>query len=138
MGFRGRASKQRSRAASSGDRDNVRIMKGRKMKGMVTGVLMAVIAAGVPNFASAAHAQEGCGSRAEVLAHLNKNFKEVPIARGLTSAGTALELIVSESGSWTILETLPNGLTCFRAGGEAWEGIPEGERDVVPSNFTPA
>ncbi len=75
--------------------------------------------------ASPALAQESsaCVERSEFLKHLSSNYDEAPVAMGLTSTGRVLEVIVSEAGSWTIIVTLPSGLSCGIASGVSWEGL---------------
>ncbi len=71
-----------------------------------------------------AMAQEApCVKRSLFLNHLSSNYQEAPIAMGLTSSGTVLEVVVSKSGTWTIIVTLPNGVTCGVASGESWEKL---------------
>ena len=67
---------------------------------------------------SQAHAL--CGDREAVLNNLEETYSEVPEDRGLTSNGSVIEVLVSPSGSFTILYTMPNGLTCVMAAGESW------------------
>ena len=43
-----------------------------------------------------------------------------PVAMGLVSDGNVLEVATSSSGSWTIVVTLPTGLSCAVAAGEKW------------------
>ncbi|MFQ5959492.1 MAG: hypothetical protein ACE5LF_09010 [Alphaproteobacteria bacterium] len=69
-------------------------------------------------------AQSACGERADFIAFLGEKFAEQPVAMGLTSAGTVIELLTSSSGTWTILITYPNGTTCLAAAGEYWETLP--------------
>lgn len=43
---------------------------------------------------------------------------------GLASNGSVLEILTSRSGeSWSILVTMPNGMTCLIASGENWEKV---------------
>ena len=71
-----------------------------------------------------AHAQPVCALRDTVLAGLEKTYKEEPVAIGLASNGGVIEVIVSPSGSFTIILTRTNGISCVMAAGEAWENIP--------------
>ncbi|MDP7547755.1 MAG: hypothetical protein QGF20_10715 [Alphaproteobacteria bacterium] len=41
----------------------------------------------------------------------------------MSSNGTVVEVLASESGSWTIILTKPNGASCVVATGQAWETI---------------
>jgi hypothetical protein len=43
---------------------------------------------------------------------------------GLSSTGSMLEVLTSPAGiSWTIITTLPNGMSCLVAAGENWESM---------------
>ena len=77
-----------------------------------------VLAGFLWTFPSQAHAM--CGDREAVLNNLEETYSEVPEDRGLASNGSVIELVVSPSGSFTILYTMPNGLTCVMAAGESW------------------
>ncbi len=47
------------------------------------------------------------------------------VAMGLVSNGSINEVLASKDGSWTIIVTRPDGMSCVVAAGEAWEGMPE-------------
>lgn len=68
-----------------------------------------------------AAAQTPCGDRAEVLERLDSVYEEHPEAIGLTADGRLLEVLVSPKGSWTILVTDGNYVSCLVASGESWE-----------------
>lgn len=72
-----------------------------------------------------AFAAPNCGPREVVVAQLADRFDES--RRGLGMAGTAalVEMFVSDSGSWTITVTTPNGQTCLLASGQEWEMLNE-------------
>ena len=72
-----------------------------------------------------AQQQNTCVNRSELLQHLSANFKEAPIAMGLTSNGGLLEVVTSKGGSWTIIVTMPNGISCGVAAGMGWENTAE-------------
>jgi hypothetical protein len=66
-----------------------------------------------------------CAPRGDVVARLADSFGETRRAIGLGAGGRVVELYASEaSGSWTILVTLPTGLACLLAAGEAFEASP--------------
>ncbi len=76
--------------------------------------------------ASAAQAQSNCAPRAVVLDHLAQNFGETRQSIGLGQDGHVIEVFASaDSGTWTITITLPNGLTCLVASGDAFEAVAE-------------
>ena len=71
-------------------------------------------------FMSPTQAHALCGDRQAVLDNLEARYFEVPEDRGLGNTGNVIEVLVSPSGSFTILYTLPNGLACVLAAGENW------------------
>lgn len=72
-----------------------------------------------------AQQQPPCANRADFLKHLSTNFKEAPVAMGLTANGGLLEVVASKDGSWTIIVTMPSGLSCGVASGMSWESTAE-------------
>jgi len=73
-------------------------------------------------------AQQGgsvCGERDKFLNHLGENHKETPSAMGVTASGRVIEVLTSEDGTWTIIMTHPNGVTCMVAAGQAWEDVEQ-------------
>ena len=83
---------------------------------MTRTALLTALFAAIPMVAHAAP----CAERADILAHLSTKFEENPIAMGLTSDGKVLEVLASEAGSWTIIVTMPTGITCGLSFGESW------------------
>jgi len=81
-----------------------------------------------------AEQQPQCAPRDVVLEQLAGAYGESRRAIGLNANNTIMELFASEAGSWTITITLPNGLTCLAAAGEAFEDTsaeglpPQGEQ----------
>ena len=75
--------------------------------------------------AAPAAAQIACTTeRTELIKHLSRNYQESPVARGLTLDGAVLEVLASKAGSWTILITQPNSVSCVVTSGEAWDTVP--------------
>ena len=75
---------------------------------------------------SAAQAQQSCGPRDLVSERLAAQYGEVRQAQGLTSANTVVEVYASdETGSWTIIVTTVQGLSCLIASGTAYEALSE-------------
>jgi len=67
----------------------------------------------------------GCAARSIALNHLSSRYAETPVAMGLTNDGAMMEILSSKSGrSWTILLTMPNGVTCLVSTGENLETLP--------------
>ena len=71
--------------------------------------------------AGSADAAVLCGEHDIVVANLKRNYSEVPINIGLGNNGTAIEILAAPSGSFTIIYTQANGLSCILAAGTAWE-----------------
>jgi len=70
--------------------------------------------------------QPACTERSSVLNHLKSRYSEVPVAMGIANNGGMIEILSSKEGkSWTIILTMPNGMTCMIAAGENWEALPQ-------------
>lgn len=78
--------------------------------------------------AGPAAAENACGHHDAIAGALNAKYGESMAAQGLQSSTRLFEVWRStESGSWTILVVLPNGLACVMATGVAWT---EEARDI--------
>lgn len=63
-----------------------------------------------------------CGDRAVIVARLGDAFGEVRRGGGLAGPDAVFELFASEkTGSWTMLRTGTDGVTCMMVAGEVWE-----------------
>ncbi len=81
-------------------------------------LILGVIATGPP----VAQAQMACGTRDSVVAKLGEKYGEVRRGGGLAGPTAIFEIWASDvTGSWTILKTTPNGLTCIMAVGDGWQ-----------------
>ena len=76
-----------------------------------------------------ASAQAVCGDHSEILANLEEVYSEKPRAIAVSADGKLLEVVVSVTGSWSILLTRPNRRTCVVATGDSWESLPEVAKD---------
>jgi hypothetical protein len=72
-----------------------------------------------------------CGERDRFLAHLGKTHNEAPTAMGVTASGRVLEVLTSANGTWTIIITHPNGITCMITAGQAWESVERAEEGPI-------
>lgn len=73
-----------------------------------------------------AEAQQNCAPRDAVLQRLAERYGESRRSIGLAPQGRVVEVFASgDSGSWTITVTLPNGVTCLVASGQAFEALDE-------------
>lgn len=78
-------------------------------------------------FAAVVSAQDArnCAPRDSVLARLAERYGEVRQSIGLGSGGVVIEILASpESGTWTILATVPDGISCLVASGHAFQVLP--------------
>ncbi|NBE06526.1 hypothetical protein [Paragemmobacter ruber] len=66
-----------------------------------------------------------CGSRDTVTITLAERYGEVRQALGLAQNGVVMELYAAQSGSWTIIITRPDGMTCLLAAGEDFQPTPQ-------------
>ena len=64
-----------------------------------------------------------CGKRADFVKALHDQYKEKREALGISKAGHLTEVFVSGTGSWTIIVTTKQGLSCIVASGQHWNGL---------------
>lgn len=73
-----------------------------------------------------------CGPTANVLNVLGKKYKERPRAMGLVKDDAMMQIFVAESGTWSVVMTVPSGLSCIIAAGDHYDTVP------IDSNDTPS
>ena len=79
----------------------------------------------VASLEAAADELRACGSRADILKNLSGEFDEQPVAIGLSEAGALIEVLASADGAtWTLLLSLPSGVSCLVAAGQNWQVAP--------------
>ena len=65
-----------------------------------------------------------CGDGADIIAHLEKDWGEGPEVVALDASGRMVRILVNpDTGTWSMLLTAPNGLTCLVSHGSAWEPV---------------
>lgn len=78
---------------------------------------------------AAAQTQQGrpqCNDRKQVLDLLAKKYKEAPVASGVTNNGGLVEVLSdAKGGTWTIIVTTPQGVSCLVAAGEGWRRMEQ-------------
>ncbi len=68
-----------------------------------------------------AEAQTVCVAHADLVQQLSRKFAEEPMALGLGSDGSVMELFTSKDGeTWTLVRITPDGTSCMIGGGESW------------------
>ena len=69
---------------------------------------------------------QNCGSRTTVIERLAERYGESRQSIGMAQEGRVVEVFASlETGTWTITVTMPNGMTCLVASGQAFEHLEE-------------
>jgi len=62
-----------------------------------------------------------CGSRTEIIEILTTTYGEREVAHGLANTGALAQVFVGPDGTWTIVATSPNGVSCLIGAGHDWE-----------------
>ena len=105
-------------------------------KRIATAALVFGMMAAGPPLAANAHAQTlaptevqasaaKCGPRDAVIKTLKRKHGEQAQGIGLVGGKAAFEIFVSKKGSWTILLTRPNKVSCVFAAGDDWLDAPK-------------
>ena len=73
-----------------------------------------------------AQANRKCAPREAVIERLANTYGESRQSIGLGEQGMVIETFASSNtGTWTITVTIPNGQTCLVASGQSWEELAE-------------
>lgn len=65
-----------------------------------------------------------CAKRTILVQKLNERYGETQQSTGLTPGGHVFETFAHpETGTWTLLITLPEGISCMVASGKAYQNI---------------
>jgi hypothetical protein len=62
-----------------------------------------------------------CGERSQLVADLQQQFSEAPMAVGQVDDQAVVEILVSDAGTWTILATGTDGVSCVVSAGEGFQ-----------------
>ena len=88
---------------------------------MTASVLLGIATASLP-----AQAQTRCNTRTNIIAQLTDKYGEVSNGMGLQSATQVIEVWSSQkTGSWTIIASRADGVSCILAAGQSWSNNPE-------------
>jgi len=95
--------------------------------------ILFALSLGFAGLVLATHASQAqtanCGDRTKVVERLASKYGEVRQSMGLAQNNGVLEVFASpDSGTWTIVITLPSGMTCLVAAGEAFEAVEDAPR----------
>lgn len=93
----------------------------RRLKA-TTAALVATMCAGTMAQAQGA----SCAKREMIIERLASKYGETRQSAGLNQNNGMVEVFAStETGTWTILVTMPTGLSCLMAAGKAWQGLAD-------------
>ena len=92
--------------------------------------LTALLTAAIPLLTApvpgAAQSAQNCAPRDIVVTRLAETYGETRKSIGLGANNAVVEVFASEdSGTWSITVTMPSGLTCLVASGQAYETLAE-------------
>lgn len=91
---------------------------------------LGALALGLSAVDASAQNVRNCGPRDIVVNRLASGYGETRQSMGLGANNSVVEVFASsETGTWTITVTSPNGVTCLVASGQAFEELAE----VLPS-----
>ena len=71
-------------------------------------------------YSTPAFSQVVCDERSVIVETLAGEFNEHSVGNGVANNGAVVELFVSPSGTWTIIISAPDELTCLAASGDRW------------------
>lgn len=74
-------------------------------------------------WAAPALAEPICKERGALVKMLAGKYHEIPAAMGVTNTGGLLEVLTSDTGSWTIIVTSPRGVSCIVSWGQGWQTL---------------
>lgn len=81
--------------------------------------------------AGSASANPACAPRGHVVDRLMTKYGESPVSVGLGSKGALVEVFANQaSGTWTIVVTRPDGISCLAASGQDFmriDALPAGD-----------
>lgn len=72
-----------------------------------------------------------CMPHIQMAAELGDRFQEYKLGGGISVDGTLLELFASTSGTFTVLKTLPAGLSCIVDFGVGWQSVTPPEVEAT-------
>lgn len=90
----------------------------------LVGLIITAIAFASPVFSQSG--QRACGDRGAIVERLDTKYGEHAAGAGLSHANSMVEVFISkDTGTWTILVTMPSGQACLVAAGEYWDDAPK-------------
>ena len=93
-------------------------------------IAVATISFATISFPTSGQAQEVCIPREDAIRTLAVQHDESVASRGLIQDGRAMiEVFVSKAGTWTVVTTDTQGVSCIVANGDSWFAVtaPKGD-----------
>ena len=88
-------------------------------------VTAALVISALTATVASAQSARNCGERTKIVERLQSHYGEARTGAGLTPNNGMMEIFASdEKGTWTILITMPSGMSCLLAAGQDWQGGP--------------
>ena len=103
----------------------------RKNLATIVSIFAGIAGALLPGYTVAASAP--CAPRPAVVDQLATGYGERQVGLGLVQNGWVMELWAGPSGNWTLLATLPTGISCVVAAGGQLELLPPPEAPANPA-----
>ena len=91
-------------------------------------VIVTCVAFGLLSGTASAAPAMPCAKRDELVKLLDEKYKESQTGYGTVGEKSVIEVYKSEKGSFTVISTYPNGVSCIIAAGQNWEGVEAPKR----------
>lgn len=85
--------------------------------------IIAVIGLALAAASAPASAAMPCAPRDQLRADLAARYGETPVARGVVGDRHVFEVYAAPTGSFTVVVTRPDGLSCVMAAGDGWQAV---------------
>ena len=108
----------------------MQMKRSRKADNCASRRYLAYLAAALIAVAAPSSAQSVCNTTPVIYSILSGKHGESTAARGMTRGGELLEMWANrDTGSWSLLITRPDGITCLVQAGQNFNAVP------VPPNL---
>jgi hypothetical protein len=87
----------------------------------LAGAVVLIPALTMHSAAAVSQPQYNCAGQIDLRGYLDKAYAEKLAAVGLVNDQTIMEVYVAESGTWTVVLTSPNGVSCLVLSGQGWQ-----------------
>lgn len=87
------------------------------------GLLACVFISTAAKAQNASDANPPCSPRQAIIDRLSNTYSETAVAIGMASNGGIVEVLAAheDAGTWTIIVTMPDGISCMLASGQHFE-----------------